>query len=126
MNSKRVKDLLNIACGAYMHACRCGGVKPNLRRPQWFVDVTQSAERQPWGKVLPCVGTKSRVYSFALDQVVTPRQLGHLHGCGARRVDGIPQADHRALIGNSMFLPQVTIAILSAFCNPRVAQWFAA
>ena len=81
MKSQRVRDLLDLAAGAYQHGRMEAGLSPSLaERPEWLLDTTQSAERQPWGTCLPCCGTSSRIYSFKLDQVLCPSQLAFVHG----------------------------------------------
>ena len=120
--SKRTLDLLDVAFGAYLFDCEEDGVEPDAR-PKWFCEVGTSAEREPWGSGLATVSTKARMYYYLQDQLLAAAQLAFVHGFPKEATyDNIEEHLARRLLGNSVYLPHMTIAVIAAWVN-EAAPW---
>ena len=121
--SPRALDIINIGYGAYLAWCKETGTEPH-NKPKWFTEIGTSAERNPWGESVTTVSTKGRYYYYLQDQILSAQQLSYLHGYPAQREDdtNISQCQMRKLLGNSVYLPHMTRAVVAAFCI-RCAPW---
>ncbi len=105
--------------------CKEAGIEPS-NRPDWFVEHGTSAEREPFGDSLATVTTKARYYYYKFDQVLAAPQLAHAHGFPKEHsYDDISENQSRQLLGNSVFLPHLTIAVVAAWVN-EYAPWHGA
>ena len=115
--SKRTLDIIDLAYGAYKFYREEAGL-PVEAKPKWFCEVGQSAERSPWSATVPAASTKAKVYYYATDQILAARQLAWLHGYPIEsELLDMPEAKHKKITGNSVFLPHMAMAIIAAFLN---------
>lgn len=120
----RIEALLNIGWGKRMTT------NPNMPHDElmqgWFADVSQSVERNPFGK-LGTLATSSMKYSFEADCVLTAADhlalLGFPHGLVRRARETMTEAELRSLTGEAFAIPCVTLCTYLFYLNPLAPWW---
>ena len=64
-NTPRYKECIMLAFWAWL---RAQDQANRSSKPDWFVDISQSLSRKPWGASVPTVTRKALIYGFAIDR----------------------------------------------------------
>ncbi len=81
----------------------------------YFVDVSESLPRTPWGSIR-ALRQKTLIYSFEADGLLKPRHSMSLHGFPKNlRLDALTDASVRSLAGESFAMPCIASVIWALF-----------
>ena len=78
-----------------------------------LVNYTQNPDRKPWGYVLGRFTRSCRWYSFEDDRLLSAHELFRIYGWRQVSLEGISYSDAVDMIGDSMALPTLGVALLA-------------
>ena len=116
--TRRVLDLLNMA-----EAWR---LKERLSKTNFYVNVTQSVKRRPWGRMKTFTGHVG-LFDFQREQTVSVLEMFAIMGYPAielaQKVSHVKLKAFQELVGNSMSLPCVGTVLMAFFLNSHGVWW---
>jgi hypothetical protein len=123
-DSERVRDLLDTAFAIQQRINPASSSTEELLRGL-MVDVSVAVQRKPWSTSPPTVTTRSMLYSFEKDVVLSGHAHMRLMGWPADRcpAERFSDTDLRALAGESYSVPLSTMLNFTLFCNPWGPWW---
>ena len=121
--SGRQADLANIAWGIRLARAPPGTSVSDLREDFW-VDLSQNAHREPWGK-LGCVTTESCWYSFQHDLCLSGLDSTRSHGIprGQTPATLFTNADLKSLGGEAFQCASIGLVSAAFWLNPWAPWW---
>ena len=76
-------------------------------------NTTQNPSRQPFSFVLRRMCRNSRMYSYQDDRLLVPSELYKIYGWNAADLSGFTLANCQDMLGDSMALPTLGVALAS-------------
>ena len=91
----------------------------------FFADLSQCVSRTPWGTSLGTVCTSSIIYDFEKDSVISSDMLLGLMGFlpGSFDLSEVSASKQRRMIGEAIFVPNLTAAVMGVYLNPHNPLW---
>ena len=116
-NCPRQLDLIDLAWEARLAEAR-GGRRAEDLAVNYFVDLSQSAARKPWKKILCNFRANGHIYSYQTDTCLTGEDELRLLGWPRFHLAGVSPIDLLELAGSSGSVPLATIVMTGVVFNP--------
>ena len=120
-DSERQRDLLDVAWASRRQSFSAATPLATLKVGFW-VDVSGSVARKPWGDSMPGMSSTSQIYSFECDRCLSGTDMIKAFAWPAGYLAGASQAELMAVASGASPLPMVCILQLLHWAQP-FAPW---
>ena len=121
--SERQLDLIDIGWVVRRNAYAKDVVSKEIRKG-WWVNMSQSVQRQPWGAHIGTLCRNAQWYSYEHDMVLSGASLMALMGWPRNFVQsGFGNHDLQELAGEGFSVPIAALCVYVLYLNPWAPWW---